>query len=170
MIKRPAGVGDIDYVRGDPLALRFFFHASSGQTPVNVSSSVFTVRCYDDADQDLAVPELNVADADAGFVQVYFSAAQISALPRYAHLSIRESGRWGRMILTGRLTEGLLLGGTFAVVPEIEDQIEVLIPVAIADSSIPDGTTRCHHLGRHRNPFVGEHLNAGPTGRHNSRY
>lgn len=138
--QRPASIGDINWVRGDALPLRLYFHVPDSETGVDVSGSVFSVRVYDDDDNELVDPEVITTSASAGVVRIAFTADEVDELPRYAHLAIAEIGRWDRTVLIGRLMESLAIGGTYSD-PQIEDSVEVNIPIAVMPSAIGSGTT-----------------------------
>lgn len=73
--------------------------------PIDVSEYSFIARGFNQADQDLQPPIVDISSASEGFVFLRWSATQIKALPVYSQWSLAEQGHWNRTMLIGRLTK-----------------------------------------------------------------
>lgn len=139
-VQRPTSIGDIEWVSGDPLSIRMFFHMPESDVAVDVSDAVFAVRVHDDKDEDIVSPSLVTTSLSAGVLRIQFTDSQIAELPRYAHLRLSESVRWQRTVAIGRLMESLAVGGTHSD-PTIEDSDEISIGITVVPPSIGIGAT-----------------------------
>jgi hypothetical protein len=138
-LHRPASFGDVDFYPPDRLDLLFFFHAAGSDAPVDVSGCIFSGKLFTQSEPSLLVPTFDITEAEAGKIRVGFDEEQVAAFPRYVQMSVKESLRWRRTILLGRLALSDWYSSSSGVEPEVEDEHESVIRVAVEVSAVSDG-------------------------------